>query len=139
MSQEIRPFRINVPEEVLTDLAQRLERTRWPDQLDGVAWDYGTERSYLQELCAYWRSGFDWRKQEAALNGWPQFTTEIDGQNLHFIHARSPHEGAFPLLITHGWPGSIVEFQKILPLLTDPLAHGGRAAQALISRALPSS
>jgi len=130
MSDHIRPFKIRVSDEVLADLRERLARTRWPDQLDGVGWDYGTDRGALQELCAYWQDGFDWRAQETALNRWPQFTTEIDGQELHFVHARSKHEDAFPLLITHGWPGGVVEFQKILPLLVDPEAHGGRAEDA---------
>ena len=130
MSDAIQPFQIDVPQDVLDDLQERLARTRWPDQIEGTAWEYGTELAYLQELCAYWRDGYDWRVQEAALNRWPQSTTEIDGQNLHFIHARSQHEDALPLIITHGWPGSVVEFQKILPLLTDPEAHGGSAADA---------
>jgi len=127
---EIRPFRIEVAQETLDDLEQRLARTRWPDQIDGTGWDYGTDRAYLQELCSYWRDGYDWRAQEAALNAWPQFITRIDGQDLHFIHARSKHEDALPLLVTHGWPGSIVEFQKILPMLVDPEAHGGTRADA---------
>ncbi len=130
MTASIRPFEIAVPQSVLDDLKERLARTRWPDQIEDAGWDYGTDLGYLQALCAYWQDGYDWRKQEAALNAWPQFTTEIDGQNLHFIHARSKHEDALPLVITHGWPGSIVEFQKILPMLTDPEAHGGRAADA---------
>jgi microsomal epoxide hydrolase len=130
MSDAVAPFEIAVPQSVLDDLQERLARTRWPDQIEGTGWDYGTELAYLKELCAYWQDGYDWRKQEGALNSWPQFTTEIDGQNLHFIHARSKHGNALPLLITHGWPGSIVEFQKILPMLTDPEAHGGRAEDA---------
>ncbi len=130
MSDAIQPFRIEVPQDVLDDLQARLARTRWPDQMDDTGWDYGTDLAYLKELCAYWQDGYDWRAQEAALNQWPQFTTEIDGQNVHFLHVRSKHEDALPLLITHGWPGSIVEFQKILPMLVDPEAHGGTAADA---------
>jgi microsomal epoxide hydrolase len=126
----IEPFEIAVRDEVLADLRERLARTRWPDQVEGAGWDYGSELSYMRELCEYWQHGFDWRTQEAALNRFEQFTTEIDGQRLHFVHARSNEPGALPLLVTHGWPGSIVEFQQILPLLTDPVAHGGRAEDA---------
>ena len=122
------PFRIEVPDDVLADLRDRLARTRWPAQLDDAGWDYGTELSYLQELCAYWQNDFDWRAAEARLNSWPQFETEVDGEHLHFIHARSPHADALPLIITHGWPGSVVEFLDILGPLTDPVAHGGDAA-----------
>lgn len=127
---EIRSMEIHAEQSLLDDLQERLSRTRWPDQLPGVGWSYGTPLDYLKELCAYWQSGFDWRKQEAELNRRPHYVTEIDGQTLHFIHARSRHENAMPLLITHGWPGSIVEFQKILPMLVDPEAHGGRAEDA---------
>ncbi len=130
MSEAIQPFRIEVPEAVLDDLRERLARTRFPDQIEGAGWDYGSELGAVKALCAYWREGFDWRVQEEALNRFEHFTTPIDGQRLHFLHARSKHEGALPLLITHGWPGSIAEFTKILPLLTDPEAHGGRAEDA---------
>ncbi len=123
--ETIRPFKVEVPEAVLADLRERLARTRWPDQIPETGWEYGTELAYLKALCETWRTGYDWRAQEAALNRWPQFTTTIDGQNLHFVHARSKHPDAFPLILTHGWPGSIVEFQKILPLLVDP--PGGAA------------
>ncbi len=116
----IRPFKVEVPEAVLVDLRERLARTRWPDSLPGAGWDQGTDLAYLQALCETWRTRYDWRKHERALNRWPQFTTTVDGQNLHFVHAKSKHAGAFPLVITHGWPGSIVEFQKLLPLLVDP-------------------
>ncbi len=126
----VSPFRIDVPDAVLDDLRDRLARTRWPTQLDGAEWDYGTELSYLQELCTYWRDEFDWRAAEARLNAWPHFETEIDGEHLHFIHARSPHPDALPLVITHGWPGSVCEFLDILGPLTDPVEHGGDAADA---------
>src|SRR5262245_51492978 len=119
MTEAIRPFKIEVPEAVLADLRERLSKTRWPDQIPGTGWDYGTELAYLKQLCESWRTTYDWRRHEAALNRWPQFETTIDGQRLHFVHAKSKHAGAFPLLLTHGWPGSIVEFQKILPLLHD--------------------
>ena len=124
------PFRVDVPDAVLVDLRERLARTRWPAQLDDAGWDYGTELSYLQALCAYWEREFDWRAAEARVNAWPQFETDIDGEHLHFIHARSPHPNALPLLVTHGWPGSVVEFLDILGPLVDPPAHGGDAADA---------
>jgi pimeloyl-ACP methyl ester carboxylesterase len=130
MSNDISPFRIDVPEDVLIDLRERLARTRWPDQIPGSEWDYGTDLATLQDLCDYWRTSFDWRSAEADLNSWPQFTTEIDGLNVHFIHARSPHANAFPLCMTHGWPGSISEFLKVLGPLTNPTAYGGRAEDA---------
>ncbi len=130
MSEEIKRFRIEVPEADLVDLRERLGRTRWPDQIDDTGWTLGTDTAYLRELCDYWQNEYDWRAEEKKLNAWDHFTTTIDGQNLHFVHARSKHENAFPLLITHGWPGSVNEFMKILPLLTDPEAHGGKAEDA---------
>ena len=123
-------YTIHVPDPVLIDLDERLGRTRWPDQLEGVGWDYGTELSYLKELCAYWKDEFDWRAQEAFLNSFSQFREEINGLRVHFLHVRSCEAEALPLLITHGWPGSIVEFHKIIGPLTDPVAHGGRAEDA---------
>jgi len=130
MSEAIEPFRVHVEDAVLDDLRERLARTRFPDQIPDAGWDYGTELGYLRELCAYWQEQFDWRAWEARLNAFEQFTTEVDGQPLHFIHARSEHPDAFPVVITHGWPGSVLEFLKIIPLLTDPVAHGGRAEDA---------
>ena len=126
----ITPFRIDVPDEVLTDLRERLHRTRWPDQIPDTEWVYGTDLVTLQDLCAYWAGGFDWRAAEAELNRWPQFETDIEGLHVHFVHARSPHPDAFPLVVTHGWPGSVSEFLKILGPLTDPPAHGGDATDA---------
>ncbi len=126
----MKPFSIAVPDPVLLDLRARLRSTRWPNQLEGAGWDYGTELGYLQELCGYWHDSFDWRAQEARLNRWEQFTEEIDGENIHFLHARSREEGALPLVITHGWPGSIVEFTKVIEPLRDPAAHGGRPGDA---------
>jgi pimeloyl-ACP methyl ester carboxylesterase len=139
VSEAISPFEIHVPEDVLIDLRERLARTRWPDQIEGAGWDYGSELGYVQELCAYWRDKFDWRAQEQALRRYEHFTTTIDGQRLHFLQALSKEEGAFPLILTHGWPGSIFEFMKILPMLTDPVAHGGRAEDAfhLVCPSLP--
>ncbi len=127
---DIRPFRIDVPQADLDDLNDRLARTRWPDELPGVGWRYGVPVSYLKELAEYWRTSYNWRMHEAKLNEFPQFTTTIDGQNIHFLHVRSPEPDALPLIITHGWPGSIVEFMDILGPLTDPRAHGGDPADA---------
>ncbi len=129
-SSSIEPFRINVTDEVLADLRQRLALTRWPDQIPGSEWDYGTDLETVKTLCQYWLDDFDWRAAETRLNAWPQFTTTIDDIHMHFVHARSPHENALPLVITHGWPGSVAEFLKILGPLTDPVAHGGDAADA---------
>jgi pimeloyl-ACP methyl ester carboxylesterase len=126
----IRPFTIQVPDAVLTDLNARLGSARFIEPLQGDGWTYGTDLGYLRRLVAYWRNGFDWRKQERQLNQLEQFTTTIDGQRLHFVHRRSKHANALPLLITHGWPGSFVEFTKIIGPLTDPEAHGGSAADA---------
>ena len=126
----VRSFEIAVSDEVLDDLHRRLEQTRLPDQLDGSGWDYGTELGYLTELITYWRDEFDWRAQERHLNRFDQFKTNIDGLDIHFIHQRSPEPDAMPLIITHGWPGSIAEFTKIIGPLTDPVAHGGRAEDA---------
>ena len=125
MSDDLRPFRVEVPDAVLEDLRDRLARTRWPDQIPGSGWDYGTDLVYLHELCEYWRTTFDWRAQEERFNQWPHFLTEIDGEQVHFIHARSPEPDAFPIVITHGWPGSVSEFLDIIDPLCNPRAHGG--------------
>ncbi|MEU7989102.1 epoxide hydrolase family protein [Streptosporangium canum] len=127
---KITPFRIDIPQADLDDLHDRLDRTRWPDELPGTGWSYGVPSSYAKELAEYWRTAYDWRKQEAALNEHPQFTTEIDGQNIHFLHVRSPESDALPLIITHGWPGSVAEFLKVIGPLTDPAAHGGDRSDA---------
>ncbi|MBL9089865.1 MAG: alpha/beta fold hydrolase [Planctomycetaceae bacterium] len=129
-SAEIRPFRIAVPDDVLVDLQSRLERTRWPDEIEGAGWGYGVELAYMKELVDHWRTKYDWRAEERKLNAIPQFVTTIDGVDLHFWHIRSKHAGALPLVITHGWPGSVVEFLKIIGPLTDPTTHGGRAEDA---------
>jgi epoxide hydrolase len=136
---EIRPFRIAVPDEDLDDLRRRLRASRWPDELPGVGWSRGVPLEYLQGLAAYWADGFDWRAQEAMLNELPQFTTVIDGQPIHFLHVRSPQPDALPLLVTHGWPSSPVEFLKIIDPITDPRSHGGEAADAfhLVIPSLP--
>ncbi|MEU5877728.1 epoxide hydrolase family protein [Spirillospora sp. NPDC047279] len=124
------PFQINIPQADLDDLNARLAATRWPDQLPGAGWDYGVEKDHLTELVEYWRTGYDWREQEARLNKLPQFTTEIDGQLLHFLHVRSPEPDATPLLITHGWPSTVNDFVDVIGPLADPRAHGGDPADA---------
>jgi microsomal epoxide hydrolase len=129
-ADKLRPFRIQVPDATLEDLKQRLARTRWPDEIVDAGWDYGVPLGYLRDLCEYWRTGYDWRKHEAELNALPQFMTKIDGVDVHFLHVRSKHENATPLVLVHGWPGSVAEFQKIIPMLTDPTAHGGTADDA---------
>ena len=127
---KISPYRIDIPQGALDDLRDRLGRTRWPDELPGVGWDLGVPLDYLKGLAEYWATTYDWRGQEAALNEFAQFTTIIDDQNVHFLHVRSPEPGALPLLITHGWPGSIAEFLDIIGPLVDPAAHGGDPADA---------
>ena len=118
-SDDIRPFRVEVPDAVLDDLRDRLARTRWPDQIPGSGWDYGTDLAYLQDLCEHWRTKFDWRAQEERFNRWPHFLTDIDGQQIHFIHARSDNPDALPLIITHGWPGSVAEFLDVIEPLRE--------------------
>ncbi|MCF2532345.1 epoxide hydrolase family protein [Yinghuangia soli] len=116
----ILPFRIDVPDAVLDDLRDRLARTRWPEPVPGTGWDAGTDTAYLRELCAYWRDEYDWRRHEAELNAYPNHLTEIDGQRIHFVHARSADPDALPLVLSHGWPGSVAEFAKVLGPLTAP-------------------
>jgi epoxide hydrolase len=119
-SDDLRPFRVEVPQAVLDDLHDRLARTRWPDQIPGSGWDYGTDLAYLQDLCDTWLHKYDWRAQEAKFNRWPHFLTDIDGQQIHFIHARSDNADALPLIVTHGWPGSVAEFLDVIePLRAD--------------------
>ena len=129
-AEEIRPFRIDVSDAELEDLRDRLARTRWPDELPSVGWSYGVSRDFVNEMTEFWRTSFDWRKQEAVLNEFPQFTTTIDGTNVHFLHVRSPEPNAMPLILTHGWPGSVAEFLDVIGPLTDPVSHGGDAAEA---------
>jgi len=127
---EIMPFQINITEQELADLKQRLAMTRFPDQIPETAWDYGTDTAWLRELITYWQNDFDWREQERQLNQFDQFLTRIDGVDIHFIHQRSPHPDATPLLITHGWPGSFVEFRNLIEPLTNPELYGGNAEDA---------
>ena len=136
---EITPFQIAIDQEQIDDLYRRLDRTRWAPQIPGTSWERGAPLDYVQELAAYWRNEYDWRAEEAALNAFPQFTTEIDGQTIHFLHVQSPEPNAFPLIVTHGWPGSFVEFLDVIGPLTDPAAHGGDPADAfhLVIPSLP--
>ncbi|RSN86759.1 epoxide hydrolase [Streptomyces sp. WAC 05379] len=126
----VRPFRLDIPQSDLDDLHDRLDRTRWPEEIPGSGWAYGVPTDYLRDLVRHWRHVYDWRAAEALLNEWPQFTTTIDGANVHFAHVRSPQPDATPLIITHGWPGSIVEFLDVVGPLADPAAHGGDPADA---------
>jgi pimeloyl-ACP methyl ester carboxylesterase len=130
VSTEVTPFRIDVPDDVLADLHQRLRGTRWPEAETVDDWSQGIPLAYVQDLCRYWTDEYDWRRSEARLNAFPQFRTTIDGLGIHFVHVRSPQEGALPLIMTHGWPGSIVEFHKVIGPLVDPAAHGGDPADA---------
>jgi microsomal epoxide hydrolase len=139
-----RPYRIDVPEAVLSDLRERLGRTRWPEPLPGEPWERGASLQYVRELCAYWRDGFDWRKQETALNAWPEFISTVDGVDLdgidvHYWHVRGIGPSPMPLILVHGWPGSIFEFHHLIGPLTDPAAHGGDSADAfdVVIPALP--
>jgi microsomal epoxide hydrolase len=116
----VEPFRIEVPDDVLADLRTRLEKTRYPNEIAGIGWEQGTPLAYLQELVEYWADSYDWRAHEARINTYDQFVTAIDGQRIHFLHVRSQHDGALPLLLAHGWPGSIVEFLDAIGPLTDP-------------------
>src|SRR6266850_2556793 len=126
----VRPFRANVPEEALVDLRRRVAATRWPDRETVTDRSQGVPLAKLQELVRYWGTDYDWRKAEAKLNAWPQFVTTIDGLDIHFMHVRSRHPNALPLIMTHGWPGSVFELLKVIGPLTDPTAHGGRAEDA---------
>jgi pimeloyl-ACP methyl ester carboxylesterase len=139
VSEAITPFRLSVPEAELTDLRARLERTRWPEKETVGDWSQGSPLERVQALCAYWRTSYDWRRCEARLNALGQFRTHIDGLDIHFLHVASPHPRAMPLLITHGWPGSVIEFLKVIGPLTDPPAYGGDPADAfhVIAPSLP--
>ena len=136
---EILPYRVEIPQADLDDLHRRLAQTRWPDELPGVGWSRGVPLAYLKDLAEHWRTGYDWRKHEAALNEHPQYTTAIQGQTVHFLHLRSSSPEAVPLLLLHGWPGSVVEFLDVVGPLTDPAGHGGEVADAfhLVVPSLP--
>jgi len=122
------PFTLAAPQAALDDLRARLAATRWPDEIDGAGWDYGTSLAYLRELAAYWQGGFDWRKQEAALNAFPHYRLDVDGLGLHIIHQRGRGPNPIPLILTHGWPSTFYELTRVIPLLTDPAAHGADPA-----------
>lgn len=139
MTAAVEPFTVRVDDAVLADLRDRLARTRFPDQPAGTGWEYGIPLAYLRELVDSWRDGYDWRAQEARLNELPQFVTRIDGQTVHFVHARAARPDAMPLLLVHGWPGGMVEFLDVIPRLTDPGAFGGDPADAfhVVAPSLP--
>jgi pimeloyl-ACP methyl ester carboxylesterase len=130
MTEAIEPYRIAAPAAALEDLRRRLRATRWPERETVDDWSQGIPLAYVEDVCGYWAEKYDWRAREARLNRFPQFRTRLDGLAIHFVHVRSPHADALPLVVTHGWPGSIVEFQKVIEPLTDPTAHGGEARDA---------
>jgi epoxide hydrolase len=130
MSDDIRPFRVEVTDAEIDDLRDRLRRTRWPERETVSDWSQGTPLAYARELCRYWLEDYDWPAAQARLNSFPQFVTTIDGLDIHFVHVRSPHAGAVPLVMTHGWPGSVVEFRKVIGPLTEPVASGADVAGA---------
>src|ERR1700677_1075663 len=133
------PFRLHIPDETLQDLRARLARVRWPDEPPSPPWSTGASVAYMKDLVAYWRDGFDWRTQEAALNGFRQFKAPLGGVDLHFIHEDGKGPNPMPLLLLHGWPGSIVEFLKLLPMLTDPARFGADPAHTftVVAPSLP--
>ncbi|MDF5753254.1 epoxide hydrolase family protein [Spongiactinospora sp. TRM90649] len=137
--ESVHPFRIDVPQDQIDDLRVRLAATRWPDELPGVGWARGVPVDYLKGLAEHWRTGYDWRVHEAELNEHPQFRTEVDGQNIHFLHVRSPEPDAVPLLLLHGWPGGVVDFLDVIGPLSNPRAHGGDPSSAfhLVIPSLP--
>jgi pimeloyl-ACP methyl ester carboxylesterase len=130
MSDEITPFRIEASDAELDELRRRLQATRWPEPEPVDDWSQGIPLAYVQEVCAYWAEKYDWRAREARLNDFPQFKTRLQELDIHFVHVRSPHEDALPLVISHGWPGSIVEFHKVIGPLVNPTQHGGDASDA---------
>jgi pimeloyl-ACP methyl ester carboxylesterase len=123
-------FTIQIPNAVLTDLAHRLDATRWPDELEGAGWEFGSNLGYIRSLADYWRHGYDWRREEAALNQLPHYRIALDGFHIHFVHIRGKGPAPMPLILTHGWPGSFVEMIRLIPMLTDPAAHSGRTEDA---------
>jgi pimeloyl-ACP methyl ester carboxylesterase len=139
MADSVSPFRIEIPEADLDDLRDRLHRTRWPERATVADWTQGVPRPYLEEVCRYWAQDYQWRERERELNRFPQFRTEISGLGIHFIHVVSPEPDAFPVVLTHGWPGSVTEFMDVIGPLTDPVAHGGDAGDAfhLVVPSLP--
>ena len=126
----VQPYKIEIPDSVLDELKSRLERTRWPDELPGTGWDYGSNLDYVKELVEYWRTKFDWHAQEKLINSFSHFKSEVDGLNIHFIHEKGKGPNPMPLVITHGWPGTFFEMYKVIPMLSDPASHGGDPADA---------
>ena len=126
----VQPYKIEIPDSVLDDLKSRLERTRWPDELPGTGWDYGSNLDYVKELVEYWRTKFDWHAQEKLINSFSHFKSKVDGLNIHFIHEKGKGPNPMPLVITHGWPGTFFEMYKVIPMLSDPARHGGNPADA---------
>lgn len=139
MSNLVTPFTVDIPQSEIDDLRDRLGRTRWPESETVDDWSQGIPLSYTRELANYWATEYNWRRCEEKLNNWPQFKTRIDDVDIHFIHRRSPHENALPMIISHGWPGSVVEFHKVIDALADPTAHGGKAEDAfhVVAPSLP--
>ena len=135
----IKPFTVDIPESELDDLRSRIRNTRWPEAETVDDWSQGIPLAYTRELADYWLNDYDWRRFEQRLNSWPQFTTEIDGLDIHFIHYQSPHPEAIPMIISHGWPGSVVEFHKVIDALVNPTEHGGKAEDAfhVVAPSLP--
>ena len=122
---EVQPYRVDIPNDVIDDMRARLARTRWPDEIPGSSWDYGSNLEYVKELVEYWRTEFDWRAQEEAINSLSHFRTNVDGFGIHFIQERGKGPDPIPVLLTHGWPSTFTEMLKIIPMLTDPASHGG--------------
>ena len=139
MTDAIRPFEIEIDDSALEDLRQRLAMTRWPEAETCDNWDQGIPLDYTRELAQYWAEDYDWRRCERALNAWPNYITEIDGIDIHFIHRRSSNPDALPMIISHGWPGSVIEFSKVIDALAEPQLHGGDAADAfhVVAPSLP--
>lgn len=137
--KSIHPFKLSIPQSTLEDLQTRLRLTRWPDKETVTDWSQGVPLATIQDLCEYWQTNYDWRRCEILLNSYPQFTTTIDGVEIYFLHIRSKHENALPLILTHGWPGSILEFRHVIDRLVDPESHGGSPKDAfhLVVPALP--
>jgi epoxide hydrolase len=129
-TEEVTPFKVHVPQAALNDLKKRLANARWPERETVGDWSQGVPLQKAQALIAYWRDKYDWRRFEARINAFPQYRTQIDGVGIHFIHVRSPHQNALPIILTHGWPGSVVEFMEVIGPLSDPTRYGGRAEEA---------
>jgi len=139
LDKQVTPFTLSVPDSALSDLKQRLKNTRWPDEIPNNNWSYGADLGYLKDLCAYWENDYDWRAHEAVINQFKQYKTKVAGIDLHFIYEEGKGENPQPLLLSHGWPGSVYEFHKIIPMLTDPVSYGGSAEDSftVIAPSLP--